>query len=103
MFPPAAPHSLTPLIGREDEVARLTGLVLETRLLTLTGSGGSGKTRVASEVAERVASHFADGIAWVELAPLADATLLPTYLLDVLDIEHGARAPGTALLDTLRD
>jgi len=97
------PVALTPFIGRDDEVDALRRLLDNTRLITLTGAGGSGKTRLAAEVAHRVSSRFGDGVAWVELAPLADPELLPTYLLDVIGIELGARAPMAALLDTLRE
>ena len=99
----AVPASLTAFIGREEDVASLGRLLESTRLLTLTGAGGSGKTRLATEVATRVAERFPGGVAWVELAPLADKELLPVYLLDVLGVEHGARAPTTALLETLRE
>ena len=97
------PLSLTPFIGRTDEVDALVRLVGTTRLLTLTGAGGSGKTRLAGEVARRVRTQFADGAAWVELAPLADPDLLPAYLLDALGIEPGARRPSDAILDSLRE
>src|SRR5919106_100213 len=99
----AVPASLTAFIGREEDVASLGRLLESARLLTLTGAGGSGKTRLASEVALRSASAYPDGVAWVELAPLADAELLPVHLLDVLRLEPGTRAPMTALLDTFRD
>src|SRR5690349_12860030 len=85
------PLSLTPFIGRADEVDALVRLVGTTRLVTLTGAGGSGKTRLAGEVARRVRTQFAGGAVWVELAPLADPDLLATYLLDALAIEPGAR------------
>ena len=97
------PLSLTPFIGRADEVDALVRLVGTTRLVTLTGAGGSGKTRLAGEVARRVRTQFADGAVWVELAPLADPDLLATYLLDALAIEPGARRPMDAILDSLRD
>ena len=103
MFAAPPPVSLTPFIGRDEEVDALRRLLDHTRLLTLTGAGGSGKTRLAAEVAARTADRYADGIAWVELAPLGDADLLPTYLLDALGIEPGARAPVTALVDSLRE
>jgi predicted ATPase/DNA-binding SARP family transcriptional activator len=99
----AVPAALTTFIGREDDVASLCRLLESTRLLTLTGAGGSGKTRLATEVATRVAGRYPDGVAWVELAPLTDADLLPTYLVDVLGIEHSARPPITAVTETLRD
>ena len=99
----AVPASLTAFIGRDEDVATLCRLLESTRLLTLTGAGGSGKTRLASEVAARAAARYPDGVAWVELAPLVDAELLPTYVVDALAIEHGARPPTAALLDALRD
>ena len=98
-----APLSLTRFIGRTDEVDALVGLIGTTRLMTLTGAGGSGKTRLAGEVARRARTHFADGAVWMELAPLADPELLPTYLLGMLAIEPGARRPVNALLDSLRE
>lgn len=97
------PLALTPFIGRDSELEALVGLVATTRLVTLTGAGGSGKTRLAAEVARHAQAQFADGAGWVELAPLADPELLPTYLLDALGIEPGPRPPMQALLDTLRE
>jgi predicted ATPase/DNA-binding SARP family transcriptional activator len=99
----AVPLSLTPLIGRSHELAALCALLDSNRLLTLTGAGGSGKTRLAAEIARRCVDNFADGVLWIELAPLGDPELLPTYLLDVLGLEPGARPPMTALVDSLRE
>ncbi|MEW5917630.1 MAG: AAA family ATPase, partial [Gemmatimonadota bacterium] len=99
----AVPLSLTPLIGRSDELAALCSLLESNRLLTLTGAGGSGKTRLAAEVAVRSVEGFSDGVLWIELAPLGDPDLLPTYLLDVLGLEPGARPAMTALMDSLRE
>ncbi|MGH7637968.1 MAG: BTAD domain-containing putative transcriptional regulator [Gemmatimonadaceae bacterium] len=99
----AVPRPLTPLLGREEDVAAVCKLLETTRLLTLTGAGGSGKTRLASEVAARASQRFADSVSWVELAPLVNAELLRTYVVDGLGVEPGARAPMAALLDTLRD
>jgi predicted ATPase/DNA-binding SARP family transcriptional activator len=96
-------QSLTPFIGREVEVETLTRLVRATRLVTLTGAGGSGKTRLAGAVAQVVASGFDHGAAWVELAPLSEPELLPTYLLDAMAIEPGARSSLNALVETLRE
>ena len=103
MAPTEIPRGLTPLIGRDADVEVLRSLVHDTRLVTLTGAGGSGKTRLASEVAMVSGTDFADGVVWIELAPLADADLLPAHLLDALGIEHGARPALDTLLDALRD
>src|SRR5438552_2801459 len=75
------PVSLTSLIGREPEVTALQALLSrpDVRLLTLTGTAGVGKTRLALEVARELAHDFADGVYVVSLAPLSDPTLvIPT-------------------------
>src|SRR4029079_1098612 len=71
------PKPVTPLVGREREVAVACDLLrgAETRLLTLTGPGGIGKTRLALTIANDVAGDFADGVAWVDLAALREPTL----------------------------
>ena len=102
MAPTSVPRGLTPIIGRESEIETLRSLVASTRLLTLTGAGGSGKTRLASELARLVASSFPGGTGWVELAPLADPGLLAAHVLDALGLEHGARPPLDTIVDALR-
>jgi predicted ATPase/class 3 adenylate cyclase len=75
------PVPATPFIGREHEVAEVAALLLhpETRLLTLTGPGGTGKTRLAIHAAVQAADHFPDGTTWISLAPLRDhALVIPT-------------------------
>src|SRR6266487_6642877 len=62
------PYQLTSFIGREQEIAQLTELVTANRLVTLTGAGGAGKTRLAIEVASRLTGAFPDGVWLVELA-----------------------------------
>jgi predicted ATPase/DNA-binding CsgD family transcriptional regulator len=68
------PTPLTPLIGRQQEIAAISHLLQTNRLLTLTGPGGTGKTRLAIAVAGEVAGEFSDGVSFVDLAPLADAS-----------------------------
>jgi len=72
------PSPLTPLVGRERDVAIVIDLFRHgsARLVTLTGPGGVGKTRLAAEVAERLGNDFADGLVWVELAPVRESGLV---------------------------
>src|ERR1700692_2913521 len=70
------PYQLTSFIGREQEIAQLEELVTANRLVTLTGAGGVGKTRLAIEVASRL-TPFPDGVWLVELAALSDPRLVP--------------------------
>ena len=103
--PPTAPRFLDPLIGREREVAELSGLLRGTggRLVTLTGPGGVGKTRVAAEVARLIESEFADGARWVTMVSVTD----PGALLPAVAGAMGIRLPDggftAALVDQLRD
>jgi len=90
--------SLTRFIGRAgaaDDVARLLG---ECRLLTVTGPGGVGKTRLAAEVAERVSGQFADGVWLVELATVLDPAQLPAATAAVLGVREQS---GVAVTDVL--
>ena len=94
------PWPPTPLIGREADLAR--GLRLfeqpETRLLTITGPGGVGKTHLALELAHQASARFAGGIAFVDLSPVRDPELVPAALALAL----GLREPSAgALLDAL--
>jgi predicted ATPase/DNA-binding SARP family transcriptional activator/Tfp pilus assembly protein PilF len=68
------PRPLTSFIGREKEIQQVKRLVSEARLVTITGSGGVGKTRLAIQVAGALASQFRDGVWWVELAALFDTS-----------------------------
>jgi len=71
-------------VGREQEVAELKRLLPKTRLLTLTGSGGTGKTRLSLQLAAEVLDDFKDGGWFVELAPLSDPMLVPAAVLRVV-------------------
>lgn len=93
-MPGEIPVHLTRFVGRDRELADLLPLVGPVRLLTLTGAGGSGKTRLAREVAATVASNFAR-IGWIDLAPLADADVVAEYVGKALHVPE--RADASAL------
>lgn len=87
---PAVPAELTSFVGRSREVADLTELLVRSRLLTLTGAGGSGKTRLAAAVA---APWDLEPVAWVELAPIEDAALVPAAIAEALGRSEELRHP----------
>jgi predicted ATPase/class 3 adenylate cyclase len=98
--PSNLPTQRTSFVGREREVARLKELLRGPGLLTLTGPGGSGKTRLALQSAGELLDHYKDGVFFVELAPLTDPLLIPSVIADAV----GARAEGQReIIDTLRD
>lgn len=97
---PTLPVPLTRFIGRERELAEVARLLETTRLLTLTGSGGNGKTRLALAVAARGTATARDGVFLVELADLADETLVPRAVAAALGIHEEPHRP---LVDTLAD
>jgi predicted ATPase len=90
--PSALPAPLTPLLGREREVQEISGLLGRTtvRLLTLTGPGGIGKTRLGIEAAREAEGHFPDGVAFVALASLSDQALVIPRVLRVLGLREAA-------------
>jgi predicted ATPase/DNA-binding winged helix-turn-helix (wHTH) protein len=94
------PYQLTSFIGREQEIAQLEELVTAHRLVTLTGAGGVGKTRLAIEVASRLIDAFADGVWLVEFAALSDARLVPQAAARTLKVREQSTRPIT---DTLSD
>ena len=94
------PLQLTGLVGREREIAEVGRLLADARLLTLTGPGGSGKTRLALTVAGEVVEEYEDGAWVVELAPLSDPELVPQAVASVLGVRE---VPGSPLLKTLAD
>lgn len=104
---PASVHLLLPrsrLIGREQEVADVQRLLLseEVGLLTLTGPGGIGKTRLAMQVAATLLDHFVDGIYFVALAPIRDAALVISAIAQAVGVHELAGRPLQEILqDTL--
>jgi predicted ATPase/DNA-binding SARP family transcriptional activator len=98
--PSALPVELTTFIGRRSELEELERLMVAGRLLTLTGAGGSGKTRLARELVERDAVA-AGGVAWVELAALDDPALIPQHVAESFNVRDEVRGPE-ALLSLLR-
>ena len=95
------PLALSTFVGREQELDAAEAHLAGTRLLTLTGAGGSGKTRLAIELARRLEKQYA--VAWIELAPLLEAELLTAYVGAALGIvEEGGRPLRATLLDALR-
>ena len=94
------PCALTSFIGREMEIAELSQLLGNARLLTLTGAGGCGKTRLAIKLARQQSHCYPDGAWLVELAALTDPALLPQTVATVLGVQERAGAP---LLDTIAE
>ncbi len=113
-FPPlrtgkslAEPHFPTPLtsfVGREVELAELRRLVADNRLVTLTGTGGVGKTRLALQLADELACRYRDGAWCVDLAPITDPDLIPERVTHMLGLpERPDRSPLDALVRFIAD
>jgi non-specific serine/threonine protein kinase len=92
------PAALTSFVGRAAEVAEVAGLLAEYRLVTVTGPGGMGKTRLAGEVARQVAGRFADGVCLVELASVQDPALVQAAVSVALGVNQ---EPGASLTGAL--
>ena len=87
------PQPLTSFVGHDGTLVEYAKLLDQTRLLTLTGIGGSGKTRMAIRLAERVADTFPDGVAYVDLAPIADPERVPVAVAATMGVREEPTKP----------
>jgi len=92
------PVPLNTFVGREREIEELRALLVDRRLVTLIGTGGVGKTRLAVEVARSLVDHFPDGVWLVELASLADPDLIVSTIAASLGVQSAYEAPLLAML-----
>ncbi len=92
------PESLTPFIGRAAELAEVRELVTASRLITLTGAGGSGKTRLALQVAAELLDGTGEGVWFVDLAPISDPDQVPAVVISTLQLRQ---QPEMSALDSL--
>jgi predicted ATPase/class 3 adenylate cyclase len=98
--PSNLPPQLTSFVGREEEIAEVERLLGHTRLLTLTGPGGSGKSRLAVAVAADLLTRFRDGSCFVDLSPVTDPALVPAAVANALGVPEAA---GRPILDGVKE
>jgi predicted ATPase/class 3 adenylate cyclase len=94
------PLQLTSFVGREEEITEVERLLGQTRLLTLTGPGGSGKSRLALRVAADLLPQYRDGSCFVDLSPVTDPALVPAAVANALGVPEAA---GRPILDEVKD
>jgi predicted ATPase/class 3 adenylate cyclase/DNA-binding CsgD family transcriptional regulator len=92
------PSQLTSFVGRGSQLAEVRRLLTESRLVTFTGAGGVGKTRLAVQVANQLADEFSDGVWYVDLAPITDPDLVPVTAARALGLPD---QPGHSTMGTL--
>jgi predicted ATPase/class 3 adenylate cyclase len=98
--PTNLPAQVTSFVGREEEVRAIERLLKGTRLLTLTGPGGTGKTRLSLRVAGEVRGDFPGGTFFVELASITDPTLIPATIAQAIGLRE---EPSRPVIDTVKD
>ncbi|HXD08595.1 MAG TPA: adenylate/guanylate cyclase domain-containing protein [Anaerolineales bacterium] len=104
LFPNNLPVQLTSFVGRENEIAELKQELEAHHLVTLTGSGGTGKTRLSLQVAADLLDYFDHGVWFIELAPLIDPDLIPQTILSAIGIsEQQNKTPLEILKEYLRE
>src|SRR5207244_4365372 len=107
--PPRSPQPLpgppAPLVGRRLELAAVSALFRDegARLVTLTGAGGTGKTRLGLGVAHELEPELRDGALFVSLAPVSDPGLLVATIAEALDVREGERVLAEGVIEHLRE
>jgi len=103
-IPNNLPAQVTSFVGRKAELATAVDLLSRTRVLTLTGPGGTGKTRLSLQVAAEVSHRFADGVFFVGLSPVLEVEVVPSTILNTLGLSASSKkeAPRDRLLGQLR-
>jgi predicted ATPase/class 3 adenylate cyclase len=94
------PAQLTSFVGREEQMAEIRRLLGQTRLLTLTGAGGTGKTRLALQVAAEVLTEYRDGVFFADLSALTDPALVPSVVARAMEV---AADPGRSVLEAVEE
>ena len=92
------PVQLTSFVGRGEQMTDVEKLLADNRLVTLTGAGGAGKTRLAVEFAARIAPEFPDGVWYVDFAPITHPAVVPVTVARALGLPD---QPGRSTMDTL--
>lgn len=90
-------HRLTPLLGRDEDLAALADMLRRYRLVNIVGAGGIGKSLLARHLLVQNGAQWANGTCWVELASISDAAMLPSRIADLVGVRVGGKDPAAAL------